>query len=112
VSRSRAAATLLVRFAWQVLVAGATTAWIIARPGLRTSPGLVRMRFSDLSPTGAAFLASLVTLTPGTTAVDIDMDEHRLLLHLLDSRNPERTVARIRGEFECYLAVLFPGGTR
>jgi len=112
VSRFRAGATLLVHFTWQVLVAGATTAWIIARPGLRTSPGLLRMTFSDLSPTGAALLASLVTLTPGTTAVDIDMDERRLLLHLLDCRDPERTVARIRRKFERYLEVLFPGGSR
>jgi len=111
-SRFRAGATLLVRFVWQVLVAGATTAWIIARPGLRASPGLVRMPFADLSPTGAALLASLITLTPGTTAVDINMDERRLLLHLLDCRDPERTLARIHREFERYLTVLFPGGSR
>ena len=81
------------------------------RPGLRTSPGLLRMPFGNLSPTGAALLASLVTLTPGTTAIDVDMENRRLLLHLLDCRDPARTVAGIRSAFERYLEVLFPGGS-
>lgn len=107
-SRTVAAAVLLVRFVWQVILAGAVTAWIIVWPRARPAPGLVRMRYGDLSETGAVLLASLITLTPGTTALDIDPAERTLLLHLLDSRDPESAVAGIRRNFERYLSVLFP----
>lgn len=107
-SRALAAVVLLVRFAWQVVLAGAATAWIIIRPGRRPVPGLVRMRYDDLNETGAVLLASLVTLTPGTTALDIDPERHTLLLHLLDRGDAEAAVAGIRRHFERYLIVLFP----
>lgn len=108
--RVRAAVVLLVRFAWQVVVAGTSTAWTILRPGLRPRPALVRMQFGNLSPTGAAILASLITLTPGTTAIDIDLERRTLLLHLLDGGDPGRAIATIRRQFERYLEVLHPGG--
>lgn len=107
-SRTVAAVVLLVRFAWQVVLSGAVTAWIIVWPGVRPAPGLVRMRYDHLTEVGAVLLASLITLTPGTTALDIDPVERTLLLHLLDARDPESAVAGIRRNFERYLRVLFP----
>jgi multisubunit Na+/H+ antiporter MnhE subunit len=106
--RPLAAGVLLVRFAWQVVMAGITTAWIIVRPGARPQPALVRMSLGKVDATGAAVLASLVTLTPGTTAIDIDLGRRQLLLHVLDSHAAARTVAGIRRQFERYVEVLFP----
>ena len=59
-----------------------------------------------MSPTGAALLGCLVTLTPGTTVIDIDMARHEMLLHLLDLSQAEATVASIRKEFEPYVTLL------
>lgn len=106
--RVQAACILLVRFAWQVVLAGITTAWIVVRPGRRPQPALVRMSLGKVNQTGAALLASLVTLTPGTTAIDIDLERRSLLLHVLDSRDAARTVANIRRHFERYLEVMCP----
>ena len=49
---------------------------------------------------GIVYLGSLITLTPGTTTVDIDMEERRLLVHLLDTRGADSARAEIRSDFE------------
>ena len=72
----------------------------------------VRMRFSGLSPEGAATLGCLVTLTPGTTTVDVDMERGELLLHLLDASDPAEKAAGIRRGFERRLQALFPAHER
>lgn len=99
---------LLVFFA-QVATAGLATAWQIVRPGDPPAPGFLWIRFSGLSPVGAALLGSLVTLTPGTTTLAIDMDRGEMLLHLLDKADPERQAREIRRRFERPIQRIFPG---
>lgn len=105
--RVAAAGMLLSRFLWQVLVSGVTTARIVLRRGPPPPAGLIRMGFAPMSQTGAALLGCLVTLTPGTTVIDIDLERHEMLLHLLDLSTAEAAVASIREEFERYLILLF-----
>ncbi len=105
--RNSAAAILLLRFLWQVLVSGFTTAGIVVRRGQPPPAGLIRMEYAPMSETGTVLLGCMVTLTPGTTVVDIDLDRHEMLLHLLDLTDAEATVASIRQEFERYLTQLF-----
>lgn len=111
-TRVRALSSLLFQFLLQIVLSGIGTARIIVRPGVRPRPGLVRMRFDDLSETGAAVLACMVTLTPGSTVLDVDMDEQELLLHLLDASHPEDTVLQIRETFERRLQLLLPAAPR
>jgi len=49
----------------------------------------------------------LVTLTPGTTSLDIDTERHEILLHLLDSRQTKATLAAIERDFVRPLRALF-----
>lgn len=105
-------ALLVGRFLWQVVTSGLTTAWLIVRPGPRPTPGLARVAFTDLSETGAALLGCLITLTPGTTTLDIDLTRGELLLHLLDASDPTGTAASIRAHFERPLQRLFPAAGR
>lgn len=81
---------------WGAIASGWATAWVILIRPHRIRSGLVRMDYGPLGDTGAAFLAALITLTPGTTAVEIDTDRHELLLHLLDLDQAEATLAQIR----------------
>jgi len=105
---TRAAVVLIVSFAFQVVVAGVSTAWLIVQPRRRPTPGLVRMQYEALSPPGAVLLACLVTLTPGTTAVDVDVTRRTLLLHMLDETRGRRALAGIRRHFERHLQIVFP----
>jgi multisubunit Na+/H+ antiporter MnhE subunit len=105
--RAAAVSILLLRFLWQVLVSGFATAKIVFRPGPLPQAGLIRMDFAPMSETGSAILACLVTLTPGTTVIDIDLEGHEMLLHLLDTSDPDAAVASIRDDFERHLSLLF-----
>lgn len=99
---------LLLRFLFQVVTSGLTTAWSIVRPGRRPTPGLIRMRYDNLNEFGVTVMGCMITLTPGTTTIDIDTERQELLLHLLDAGNPERTITKIRRQFEKPLQRMYP----
>jgi multisubunit Na+/H+ antiporter MnhE subunit len=112
IRRSAIALALLARFLWQIVASGLTTAWLIVRPGERPQPALARMTFSGLSETGAALLGCMITLTPGTTAIDIDMARGEMLVHLLDGHDPAASLASVHEDFERPLRELFPAERR
>lgn len=105
--RARAVLVLFVRFAIAVVVSGVTTLRIILseQPGARAC--FVRVQFAPLSETGVTLLGALVTLTPGATAIDIDLQRRELTLHLLDGSDPQAVAAQIRRDFEPHLVTLF-----
>lgn len=99
---------LLADLLWHVVIAGVTTAWWIVRPGRRVSPVVVRVRYQAMSPGGAVVYACLLSLTPGTTAIDVDVETRTLVLHVLDGRQAPRAMQDVRQRFERRLQVLFP----
>lgn len=101
------ALVLLLRFALSVVRSGLGTAALILRVKSRPEPALVRMKLAPMSASGAALLGSLVTLTPGTTTIDIDLERGEMLLHLLDGSDPAAAVQQIRAEFEGHVVALF-----
>ncbi len=101
------ATRLLLRFVGHCVLSGLSTARIILQRG-RSPGGLVRMRFVPMSETGAAVLGAMVTLTPGSSVIDIDLDQREILLHLLDVSTAAATVTAIRRDFERDISALFP----
>jgi len=106
-----AALVLLLRFLKAVLVSGIQTVAVILRAGAGhgTAPPaqFLRVRFAPMTAQGAALLGCMVTLTPGTTTLDIDMAQRELLLHVLDASDTEALVQGIRCDFEPGLVALF-----
>ena len=102
---------LLLRFIRAVVVSGVQTVAVILTSGRRggTPPpvAFVRVRFAPMSERGAALLGSIVSLTPGTTTIDVDMERRELLLHVLDGSGIDAVVAGIRRDFEPGLQTLF-----
>jgi multicomponent K+:H+ antiporter subunit E/multicomponent Na+:H+ antiporter subunit E len=109
--KTLAAIVLAVRFVIAVVVSGLATIAVILKSGLpgRAPPpvALLRIGFAPMDERGAAILGCMVSLTPGTTTLDIDMDRHELLVHVLDASDPEAMVAAIRRDFEPGLVTLF-----
>lgn len=99
---------LLLRFVFEVLRSGIATAWLIVQPGRQVKPCLVRMPYENLDDWGVSLLACMLTLTPGTTAIDIDSERRELLIHLLDDSDIEGALAGIHQRFELPLRRLFP----
>ncbi|GAB4241624.1 MAG: Na+/H+ antiporter subunit E [Candidatus Methylacidiphilales bacterium] len=64
-------------------------AWAaLARRRSDIHPDFIRYSVAGLTPLERFLLAQVITLTPGTTAVDI-VDEDILLVHAFDAENPE-----------------------
>lgn len=106
-TRPVAAITLALRFFVAVIRSGVQTTITILRPDPGMKPGFIDYEFEPMTEIGATLLGSLITLTPGTTTVDIDMEGQRLLVHLLDTRGADSARAEIRSEFEKPIRVLF-----
>lgn len=105
-----AALHLFVIFVWAIFTSGIDTLRIILRHGLgRPLPParFVQLPFAPMSELGASLLASMITLTPGTTAIDIDMDNHLMLLHVLDATDVQAVIDSTRHTFEPDLITLF-----
>lgn len=106
-TRVIASIVLLLNFIKEVAVSGWVTTGIILGGHRNLHPGLVRMPYGDLDEQAASLLAALITLTPGTTAIDIDLRRREFLLHLLDAQNSEATLTAIRRNFLVPIRTLF-----
>lgn len=110
-NRILAAILLPLRFTWAVVTSGVQTVGLILRHGLRIGEpvrsGFLRIEFAPMSAQGAALLGCMISLTPGTTVVDIDMASRQMVMHMMDMSDPEAAVAAIRREFEPGLVALF-----
>lgn len=98
---------LLLRFISHCIMSGVNTAMIILQPK-KPPAGLLRISFSPMSERGAALLGAMVTLTPGSSVIDIDMDKREMLLHLLNLNTANATINAIQRDFEYDIARLFP----
>jgi len=106
-----AAVVLLARFLKAVVMSGIQTVQVIVRSSVGEKPAppaaFLRVRFAPMSPWGATLLGCMITLTPGTTTLDIDMEKRELLLHVLDASDTDAVVDGIRTDFEPGLIALF-----
>jgi len=98
---------------WRFISAMLLSAWATSRTILTCSDaprrGFARFAYDDLHEAGVVVLGALVTLTPGTSTVDIDLQRRELLLHVLDTEDIEVTLNNIRRDFLLPLRSLFGG---
>lgn len=64
------------------------------------SPGFLNYSVDELTKLEILLLSHCITLTPGTTTVEISEDFKELLVHALDARDPRATAQSIRDELE------------
>lgn len=109
-NRAFAAVALPLRFVLALLLSGLHTARVILRAGgsrAASAAGFVRVPVAPLTPRGSVVLACLVSLTPGTSVIEIDTATHSLVLHMLDLGDADSTVRTIRRDFEPALRAWF-----
>lgn len=70
-------------FIWECLKANIDVAYRVIHPDLPIRPGTVRVRTILKSDVGLTFLANSITLTPGTTTVDVDKEKGFIYVHCL-----------------------------
>ena len=108
-NRLNAAALLTWRFASAMLVSAWATGRTILMDSDAPERGYGRFAYGDLDEAGVMLLAALVTLTPGTSTIDIDTERRELLVHLLDTRDLETVFEELRRDFLLPIRSLFGG---
>jgi multicomponent Na+:H+ antiporter subunit E len=102
----------LPRLVWHVLADITAGTWRVATVVLHfrplEHPGIVAIPLGERTEMGAVVSAFTSTLSPGEYLVDIDWDERRLLMHVLDAGDPEAVRARFADFYERSQRRVFP----
>jgi len=101
------AARLAVVVLWDIVVANVAVARLVLGPMSRLRPGFVAVPLDTSHPDAVALLASIITMTPGTVAADIDDARARILVHVLDLADETKLVAAIKQRYERPLKEIF-----
>ncbi len=96
----------LLRVVIDIVIASASVARLVL--GSRTPrSAFINYSITLENPLAITILASTVSLTPGTVSADISDDKRTLLLHILDTDDPQQVVADIRQRYEAPLLEMF-----
>lgn len=93
---------------WDIVVSNVQVAYLILfRRGASLRTRYVSVPLDLTTPEAIAVLAGTITMTPGTVSADLSADGRALLVHCLDTDDPEGTVAAIKSRYESRLKRIF-----
>lgn len=90
-----------------IVAANIVVARQVLGPLDRLRPGFVEVPLDLDDPFVATLLAGVVTLTPGTVSIDIDMERKLLSVHALDVPDRSALIAQIKSRYEQPLKEIF-----
>jgi len=105
--RHRRAYPLLRVFLWDLLVANLVVAVRIISFWRTLRPAWIVIPLDLRNPTAITVLANMITLTPGTVSSKLTADRLELLVHVLDTDDPEGEVNNIKQRYERPLQEIF-----
>ena len=89
------------------VVANLAVARAVLAPSLPIRPRFMRVPLDLREPNAAALLAGMVTLTPGTVSVDLDLDAWVLTVHALLADDEAAAVDAIKHRYEARIKEMF-----
>lgn len=93
---------------WDILVANIQVAWIVlTRSNANLRPAWVVIPLDLRQPEAITILAGTITLTPGTVSADLSNEGHSLLVHALDTDDPDAVRDEIKDRYERRLKEIF-----
>jgi multicomponent Na+:H+ antiporter subunit E len=95
-----------VVFIWECFKANIDVAYRVLHPGLPIRPGTIKVKVGLKSNIGLTFLANSITLTPGTTCVDVDKENGCMYIHWLFVKDDADRL-RLVEKFEKLLKRIF-----
>lgn len=98
---------LLVVVIYDIIVANIAVARIVLGNVDRIRPAFVDVPLDTADPYVATILGSIITLTPGTLTIDIDMEKRVAHIHALDVQDRSMLIAEIKNRYEAPLKEIF-----
>ena len=93
---------------WDIVVANVQVAYIVVfRSNKSLRSHFIAIPLEVYSPEAITVLAGTITMTPGTVTADLSADGRSLLVHCLDTGDPEGEVAGIKARYESRLKEIF-----
>ncbi|WP_135466677.1 Na+/H+ antiporter subunit E [Crenalkalicoccus roseus] len=93
---------------WDIIVSNIQVAYLVLfRRGDSLRSRYITVPLDITVPEAIATLAGTITMTPGTVSADLSADGRALLVHCLDTDDPEGTVAQIKQRYERRLKEIF-----
>lgn len=93
---------------WDIMVANVQVAWIVlTKPNSKLQPAWIVVPLDLVQPEAITILAGTITLTPGTVSADLSDQGHSLLVHVLDTDDPDGVRDEIKARYEARLKEIF-----
>lgn len=93
-------ARFLIFFVKELIVANLRVAWHVVTPSSFFKPGIIAVPLEEMSDLEATLLANVLTLTPGSFAVDLSSDRSVLYVHVMDVDDLETAKRQIKEQYE------------
>jgi multisubunit Na+/H+ antiporter MnhE subunit len=93
---------------WEIVLSSVAVTRAVLAPRLRLQPGIVAVPLDIASDEGITTLATLITLTPGTVALDVSSDRRTLYIHAFTVSDVEALRRDIKRSFERRVKELWP----
>ncbi len=71
-------------------------------------PAILAVPLDIRSPAGTVLFANMVTLTPGTTSLDVSADGRTLYVHVLDAPDHDAAIADMKATLESRAREVLP----
>ena len=93
---------------WDIIVANIEVAWIVlTKPNSKLKPAWIEVPLDLRTPEAISILAGTITLTPGTVSADLSNEGRSLLVHALDTDDPDGVRDEIKERYEKRLMEIF-----
>lgn len=87
-------------FIYEMLVANIRVAHDVITPGIKARPGVIAVPLDCKSDIEITLFAIVLSLTPGTLALDVSSDKKYLYIHAMFVEDKDRLIANIKNVFE------------
>jgi multicomponent Na+:H+ antiporter subunit E len=88
-------------YLWQLIKSNVRVAYDVMTPGYQIRPGVIAVTLDAETDAEITLLANLITLTPGTLALDLSADRRTLYVHVMYlDPDVEKTRREIKEQLE------------
>lgn len=84
----------------EIVKSNIAVARVVLAPTLQIKPGIIAIPLDVQSDAGITTFANLITLTPGTVALDVSSDRKTLYIHAFSVEDAEQLRRETKAEFE------------